>query len=226
MVRWNHPQHGLLGPFHFIHLADADAQLANSLSKYVIQKVIKDWRDANIQSIFSGKIAINLSPIGLYDHQFPDQLEQWVSRHSHLRSQLLFEITETSSSVEPANLHDVMARLRIKGYQLSIDDFGTGYSSFDNLRRYPVNELKIDMSFVQSAIYDPTSKIIVEKSVILANELNLRSVAEGVETVGQWRWLQEIGCDAAQGYFIAKPMPIDVIFPWHEDWIKSKHILF
>ncbi len=139
---------------------------------------------------------------------------------------LQFEITETSAPPNPAIALDILARLRLKGFNLSIDDFGAGHSSLEQLQQLPFAELKIDLGFVLAAKTDHKSRVIVESSITLGRQLGLSVLAEGVEDEGCWNWLRASGCELAQGYFISRPLPIDQIIPWSLDWEKRRSGLF
>jgi EAL domain-containing protein (putative c-di-GMP-specific phosphodiesterase class I) len=127
---------------------------------------------------------------------------------------IVFEITESSLVAQPGVALSVLARLRLKGFGLSIDDYGTGFSSMRQLARIPFTELKIDRSFVRGASQRDSLQVILHSAVDMANQLGLTSVAEGVETIEEWRLLQRYGCTLAQGWLIAKAMPGEEIGPW------------
>ena len=131
---------------------------------------------------------------------------------------IVLEVTESRISQDPSALLDIITRLRLKRFELSIDDFGTGFSNLQQLQRLPFSELKIDQAFVTGAAKDDTARSILESSASLAKKLNLRIVAEGVETQEDWDMIAGVGCDLAQGYLIARPMPGEEIPGWHKDW--------
>ena len=131
---------------------------------------------------------------------------------------MLLEITETIAMADVARCLETLVRLRLKGFGLAIDDFGTGFSSLQQLERVPYTELKIDRSFVRGAAGQQRLRTVLESSVSIARRLGLISVAEGVESRDDWACLREVGCDVAQGYYIAKPMCGDEILPWMESW--------
>ena len=154
-------------------------------------------------------VSINISPISLKRRDFPDLLAEAVQAAGVPCAQVTLEVTETRLLEYGPDALEVMSRMRIKGFGLSVDDFGTGYSNIDRLQMYPFTELKIDQSFTRSALTDGFARASVEMSVRLAKEMGLKIVAEGVETVEMWNFLQDLGIDEAQGYLMAKPMAPD-----------------
>jgi EAL domain-containing protein (putative c-di-GMP-specific phosphodiesterase class I) len=152
--------------------------------------------------------SINISPVSLKRLDFPDVLKEAVESAGVPATRVTLEITETSLLEYEADALDVLARMRLKGFGLSVDDFGTGYSNIDRLRMFPFTELKIDQSFTQNALKDAFARACVETSVRLAKELGLKVVAEGVETSDMWDLLADLGVDEAQGYLMARPMPV------------------
>jgi EAL domain-containing protein (putative c-di-GMP-specific phosphodiesterase class I) len=142
--------------------------------------------------------------------------------------QITFEITESRLAKDLAPVLDILARLRLHRFKLSIDDFGTGHSSLLQLRDLPFDELKIDQGFVHDAHNEHRMNAIVKASIALAKHLEMESVAEGVETIEDWRNMQTLGADIAQGYFIAKPMPFAELENWHQQWrqrIQQENLL-
>lgn len=154
-------------------------------------------------------VSINISPVSLTRLNFPDMMANAVEGVGIPASQVTLEVTETRLLEYGPEALDIFARLRIKGFGLSIDDFGTGASNIDRLQMYPFTELKIDQTFTRSALTDGFARASVEMSVRLAKEMGLKIVAEGVETVEMWNFLQDLGIDEAQGYLMAKPMAPD-----------------
>lgn len=157
---------------------------------------------------------MNLSLSALHDTRLSNRLLDVVNRHGITPANLLFEVTETIAMTDVARCLETFSRLRMKGFGLSIDDFGTGFSSLQQLARIPFMELKIDQTFVTGAATQPSLRSVVESSVQLAQKLGLKTVGEGVETRDDWSCLKQAGCDFAQGYWIAKPMPGAQILGW------------
>jgi EAL domain-containing protein (putative c-di-GMP-specific phosphodiesterase class I) len=138
---------------------------------------------------------------------------------------VIWEITESSVLGDIGSALGTLARLRLKGFGLSIDDYGTGFSSMQQLSRIPFTELKIDQSFVIGASSKPHLRVILQSAIDMAHKLKLKTVAEGVETLEDWQLLQQCGCDMAQGYLIAKPMPGDQLVPWlHENSARLRQL--
>jgi EAL domain-containing protein (putative c-di-GMP-specific phosphodiesterase class I)/ActR/RegA family two-component response regulator len=152
-------------------------------------------------------VSINISPVSLKRLDFPDVLAEAVESAGVPCSQVTLEVTETRLLEYGAGVIDVLARMRLKGFGLSVDDFGTGYSNIDRLRMYPFTELKVDQSFTRGALTDRFARACVESSVRLARELDLKVVAEGVETEAMWSFLADLGVDEAQGFLMSRPLP-------------------
>ena len=217
LVRWQHPQHGLLYPDAFIPLAE-NGGLALQLTHKVIAIALADCARAIGVLDFSGNLSLNLPPVAMTDVHFPESVLEAISGSRCRNVKFTFEITETSVPPDPVVELDILTRLALKGFNLSIDDFGTGHSSLENLQKLPFGELKIDLSFVQVAETSPSARTIVENSIALGRHLGLVVLAEGVENAALWRWLQDAGCELAQGYFIARPMPLERLVAWQEEW--------
>jgi EAL domain-containing protein (putative c-di-GMP-specific phosphodiesterase class I) len=176
-------------------------------------------------AFFFQHAAINLPPVAMTDLIFPESVMQAIAKVGCNAAKLMFEVTETSVPVDPARARDILTRLRLKGFALSIDDFGTGHSSLESLQILPFNELKIDLGFVRVAETDKAARLIVESSIALGRQLGLTVLAEGVENEALWCWLNEAGCELAQGYFIGKPMPLEEMARWKAEW-KTRRLSF
>lgn len=213
LVRWNHPQRGMLPPDEFIALAEHSG-LIKPLTDWVIASALRQssiWRQHGLAL----PIAVNLSANNLRDPELIQRTEQALRKFDATTGWLEFEITEGAVMEDPASALEILKRLREIGITLFIDDFGTGYSSLGYLKKLPVHSVKIDKSFVIDMIDDQDSEAIVRTTINLGHELGLAIVAEGVETRIALDRLDGLGCDAAQGYFIGRPMP----GPDLEDWI-------
>ncbi|MBC7681732.1 MAG: EAL domain-containing response regulator [Ferruginibacter sp.] len=217
LVRWLHPQYGLLYPDAFIALAE-NGGLALPLTRKVIGIALEKCMHSSSTLGFTGTLSINLSPVAMTDLAFPETVLAAVIQVGCTPEKIMFEVTETSVPTDLAKAIDILARLRLKGFALSIDDFGTGHSSLENLQHLPFNELKIDLCFVRAAETDIASRLIVESSIALGCELGLKVLAEGVENEALWHWLRNAGCELAQGYFIAGPMPFEKMAVWQREW--------
>lgn len=216
LARWRHPTDGLVYPDRFIGVAEAHG-LIDGLTSAVFEAAIAQactWRSGGLLL----RIAVNLSVESLAALDFPDRLERDVLAAGIPPRDVILEITESRFIGNPAAVLDVLTRLRMKRFRLSIDDFGTGHSSLEQLRIAPFDELKIDRGFVHGAARDPRLRAIYDASLELARRLGLATVGEGVADEDDWRLLRDTGCDLAQGYFIAKPMPADEVAGWIEGW--------
>ena len=224
LVRWRHPMIGLLSPSCFIDLAEKSDQ-ALPMTLKVLEIALRDCAWLAEEIGYRGALSINLPPAAMIDLKFPEFVLAALARVSLGTNLLQFEITETSVPPNPATALDILARLRLKGFCLSIDDFGTGHSSLEQLQQLPFSELKIDLGFVRAARSDAKSRVIVESSITLGRELGLTVLAEGVEDEGCWNWLRASGCELAQGYFIAKPLPLDALVGFRADWERRSAAL-
>jgi len=215
LVRWQHPEHGLLMPDQFLELAEQHA-LMHDLTLAVIERALRQqraWRRAGIEL----KVAVNVSAADLLDTDFPAQIAAQLKRHQSSANALQLELTESTVMREPGRVLDTLAQLSELGVALSLDDFGTGYSSLALLKRLPVQELKIDRSFVMDLLSDRDDAVIVRSTVELGRSLGLRVVAEGVETVEHLDRLHYFGCHLAQGYLISRPLPAVKVAAWLHD---------
>ncbi len=212
LVRWQHPERGLLYPDAFISIAEKDG-LIGSLTQWVINRVLYDEKSIEYKEL-APRISINVSPMDIISLTLPEQLSNLLASNQLNPKSLLLEITESSLMSELTTSLDILTRLRLKGIELAIDDFGTGYSSLQQLHRAPFNELKIDQSFVRKMTSDPEAKAIVKTCILLAKDLNMRVVAEGVEDQQTWDELSELNCDIIQGFLISKPLPLDELRHW------------
>lgn len=216
LVRWMHPRDGLVMPDQFIPLAE-DSGLIDRLAEGVLQQALADsslWSQQNLQL----PLAINISMENLASIEFTDQFSAVVTAAGVLPKDITLEITESRAMSNPTVTLDTLTRLRLKRFVLSIDDFGTGHSSLAQLRDIPFDEFKVDKSFVNGAWADQRIRAMFETSVSLAKQLGMRVVAEGVETENDWNFLRKSGCDCAQGYFIARPMPASEVAGWMNTW--------
>jgi EAL domain-containing protein (putative c-di-GMP-specific phosphodiesterase class I) len=211
LVRWQRAD-GLTGPDQFIPLAEQTG-LIRSISRWVLNEVLRQswaWRHMGLEV----PVAVNLSMRDLHDRELPEALASMLDRWEATPAHLVLEITESGLMAEPSRARETALRLSSLGVRLAIDDFGTGYSSLAYLKRLPVDELKIDKSFVLDMTKDDDDATIVRSTIGLAHDLGLSVVAEGVETEAAWRLLKKLGCDVAQGYHISRPLPADEFNKW------------
>lgn len=219
LVRWAHPDDGIVFPDQFISLAE-EAKLIKQLTLYVIDRALKDmkiWKEEGISVI----IAINVSMDDLSDRSFIKEVETRLLKYNVKADELILEVTESKLMEEYSTSLNILTSLRLRKIGLSIDDFGTGHSSMVQLRDIPFTELKLDRSFVHGAWKDKTLYTIFKASQQLAQNMNIKMVAEGVEDVDDWEFLIKEECDYAQGYYIAKPMLPHLLKKWSMDWEKK-----
>ena len=212
LVRWQHPDHGLLPPGEFIPLAERTG-LIHPLTRWVLDAALDQaaqWRRGG----YGLSIAVNVSTRCLLDPAFPDHVADRLAAWQVPAGSLVLEVTESAVMADPARALDVLGRLHALGVGLSVDDFGTGYSSMAYLKALPVNELKVDRTFVSQMAESPSDAVIVRSTIDLGHNLGLRVVAEGVETQAAWQELTALGCDAAQGYHLGRPMPASDLERW------------
>jgi EAL domain-containing protein (putative c-di-GMP-specific phosphodiesterase class I) len=216
LMRWQHPERGLIPPGAFIAVMEAcgliDAATEVVLAGAIAQ--VRAWREGGLDV----PVAINLSAASLADIGLADRIAAMAARDGVDPKAIILEVTESAAMTDMARSLDTLARLRIKGFGLAIDDYGTGFSSMQQLGRIPFTEMKIDQAFVLNAADHPNLEAMLDTSLALARRLNLKSVAEGVETARDWDLLLRLGCDIAQGYLIAKPMPGAALPAWYAAW--------
>jgi diguanylate cyclase (GGDEF)-like protein len=205
LVRWRHPERGLIPPDDFLPFAEQTG-LMRPLTNWVLHEALRHcaaWGDDALDL----RVAVNVSLPDLLDLGFPDDVRGALLAHGLAPERLQLEITENVIMADPNRVMDVLARLSELGVELSLDDYGTGYSSLSYLKRLPVRELKIDRSFVMSMETDIEDAVIVRSTAELGRSLGLRVVAEGVESAVAWEMLRNFGCEMVQGYFLSRPVP-------------------
>jgi diguanylate cyclase (GGDEF)-like protein/PAS domain S-box-containing protein len=222
LLRWLHPVHGFIPPAEFIPLAEQTGMVM-SLTEWVLLTALQQaraWQDAG-QPI---PIAINLSARSLQDQQFPHLVARHIKRYGVAPANLVLEITETSLMTDPTRAHEALTGLHALGVRMAIDDFGTGYSSLAYLKELPVDEVKIDKSFVLGmGAGDQKDAAIVRSVIALAHALGLVVVAEGVEDAATFAMLEGLDCDIAQGYYLSRPKPIAGLEQWLGDYRREPH---
>jgi len=213
LVRWRHPERGIIMPDDFISIAEMTG-LIDALTAEVFNQSLA-WL---AQSFPESKLtlSLNISARSLVDFHLADNLAELCCRFQVAPERIVLELTETSAMVDPMLSLDLMTRLRMKGFQLSLDDFGTGYSSMVQLVRLPFSEIKVDKSFVMQAQRSQESRTVIKSIVDLGHSLGLLVTAEGVEDHETIDYLNSLDCDLAQGYFIARPMWGDAACRWAE----------
>ncbi|MBI3596224.1 MAG: EAL domain-containing protein [Nitrospirae bacterium] len=215
LVRWKHPHRGMIPPDQFILPAEQTG-LIHPLTRWVLaagMRQCKAWRDVGMELT----VSVNLSARNLLDPKLPAQVTEQLQAAGVNPDWMRLEITESAIMSDPAHALDVLTRLHEMGIRLSIDDFGIGYSSLVYLQKLPVDTVKIDKSFVINMTKSQNDAVIVRSTIDLAHNLGLKVIAEGVESEEIWNQLSALGCDAAQGYYMARPMPADDLTRWlHE----------
>jgi diguanylate cyclase (GGDEF)-like protein len=213
LVRWTHPVHGRLAPDEFIPLAEQSGNIS-MITKWVLRRAIRDWTTWNAAGL-DLSIAVNLSALDLFDAELPGLIRALLEEAQMSPSRLVLEITESAVMRDPAYALRTLSDLKNLGITLAIDDYGTGYSSLAHLKRLPVDELKIDKSFVLNLGAEATDDIVIVRSTIeLGHNMGLRVIAEGVESAEAWEILQNLGCDMAQGFFVSPPLPSEEFGNW------------
>ncbi|MDF1589790.1 MAG: EAL domain-containing protein [Gammaproteobacteria bacterium] len=217
LIRWQHPERGLLPPSVFLPIIENDI-LSIKLGDWVMDQAlcqISQWQSHNLFI----PVSINISAHELQQSNFVERLARHLEHYPQVNSNMLeLEILETSALEDIGQISELMIASRKLGVKFALDDFGTGYSSLTYLKRLPANSLKIDQSFVRDMIEDKDDLAIVEGVIGLANAFNRDVIAEGVETTEHGRLLVQLGCDLAQGYGIARPMPAEAIPEWIMNW--------
>jgi diguanylate cyclase (GGDEF)-like protein len=205
LARWDHPRLGLVGPTEFVPIAEQTGLIA-PLTSYVLDaalRQVREWMDEGREL----SVAVNLSARSFLDAQLAIEIPRLLEKYGVDARLLELEITESMLMLDPGRAQAVLERLSRIGLTLSVDDFGTGYSSLANLKRLPVDVIKIDKSFVMDMAIDASDAAIVRSTIDLAHNLGLRVVAEGVESHQAWTRLCELGCDLAQGFYVSRPLP-------------------
>lgn len=204
LARWQHPEHGLVGPHAFIPLLESATNI-DDLTYCILEKSATALRSLHDRGHLL-TVSVNLSLVSLDDTALADRITQTVRAAGIEPQWMVLEITESAAMTNVAPALENLARLCMNGFVLSIDDYGTGSSNLQQLTRIPFSELKIDQSFVNGFIANKALRIMVESSIDMAHKLMVKSVAEGVETQEDWDGLAAAGCNMAQGYFVARPM--------------------
>jgi len=212
LARWRHPELGLLPPDQFIPLAEQTGIIV-PLTRWVLETAIRQiraWRDDGLDL----GVAVNLSARTLRDPELPATIAGLLQAHDVPVAQLRVELTESMVMADPPTTLEVLTRLSQLGVRIAIDDFGTGYSSLTHLKRLPIDEIKIDRSFVTNMTTDGDDATIVASTIGLGHSLGLRFVAEGVEDERTWQALEALNCDSAQGFYVSHALPADELARW------------
>lgn len=216
LARWVHADHGPVSPTQFIKVAEYHA-LIGPLTDAVIETSFASARKWMADGV-PLRLAINVSGASLENLSLPDHIAACAARHELAPERITVEITETWFEQYPIDALDIMTRLRMKGFELAIDDFGTGHSTMLRLKQVPFSELKLDQSLIRGAASDEVARSIVASSIDLGHALGLSVIAEGVDNQDDWALISELGCDAGQGYFLARPMTAAALSEWYHRW--------
>jgi diguanylate cyclase (GGDEF)-like protein/PAS domain S-box-containing protein len=216
LVRWQHPRRGLVGPDAFIPLAE-EMGLIRPLAEYVLRTALTQYR-AWLQAGHTFKVGVNLSLINVRDIQMGEMIMDLLQAYDVPADRLCLEMTEGTIMANQGRTLELLSGLTAAGIHVAIDDFGTGYSSLAYLKRLPISALKIDRSFVMDMVENEADAIIVRSTISMAHGLGLRVVAEGVETAEAWTMLRDLACDAAQGYYVGRPLPAEDL----ESWLRRR----
>jgi len=215
LARWKHPLHGFISPSVFIPLAE-QIGLIKPLTNLILGKSLAECSELLRKGAITS-ISVNFSPPLFNDEGISEQLSSLINMHGLENKSIKLEITESAmmsdSRLSTKNMHN----LHLMGFRIAIDDFGTGLSSLFKLKDLPVSELKIDKTFITNITHDKKDAAIANAAIMLAQSLGIQVVAEGIEDEKTWHYLKEIGCDFAQGFWIAKPMPIENL----KEWIRA-----
>jgi EAL domain-containing protein (putative c-di-GMP-specific phosphodiesterase class I) len=220
LARWQHPELGLVGPDRFIGLAE-ETGLITDLTRWALNAAASQaraWLDAGLDV----PIAVNISALDVQDVHLPTFVADLLARWSIPSRLLTVELTEGALLANPALAVDVLQRLGQLGVTVALDDFGSGYSSLGYLKQFPVRELKIDRSLVSDIVREPRDRTIVRSTIELGHDLELIVLAEGVEDAATLQLLDTLGCDLAQGFLIARPMPGAVLAHWAREWALAQ----
>ena len=212
LLRWDHPDYGLIYPEQFIGVAERNGLIAG-LTDFVLQagiEQISEWNRIGLNL----NLCVNLSPTLVTDDDFPDRMQDFLRQRNVSPSQLTIDVTETAALSDPEPTFEILTRLREKQFGLSLDDFGTGYSPLTQLYKLPFSEIKIDRSFGMELGHSEKVRTIVRAMIDLGHSLNFSVCCEGVESASALGFLQQAGCDSAQGYYIARPMPQEELSRW------------
>jgi EAL domain-containing protein (putative c-di-GMP-specific phosphodiesterase class I) len=213
LVRWQHPERGLIFPDSFIGRMEKIG-LIDELGWLVVNRGMSEVGQFANGDGKAPMLSMNESVYSLHDLKFPDILLSLAEKHDISPARITIEITESGLIKELSNTLDILTRLRMKGVKLSIDDFGTGYAMMQQLKVIPATELKIDRSFILDMDKNQRDRVIVQKTIEMGHELGMHVIAEGVETKEQLDFLQLKGCDSAQGYFFSRPLPANEMVAW------------
>jgi EAL domain-containing protein (putative c-di-GMP-specific phosphodiesterase class I) len=217
LLRWKDPGKHEVSIDQTIRLAEQN-QLIKPLTNWIIETACRFISESDRDDLTVG---INLSMIDLHDRRLPERIETYLTQYQVAPQKIVIEITEGQIMQDPGEVVEVLSHLGVMGLSLSIDDFGTGQASLTYLKELPVEKLKIDQSFVRDIASNPDDQLIVKATIELAHTLDLKVVAEGVETLAVCELLAQMHCDHVQGYYISHPLDAGQVDAWFETAVKS-----
>ncbi len=217
LIRWQHPDHGLLGPGFFLPLVESSG-MAEEVTLWVIRSALEALQTLEHSISFSGTMSVNVPPLILNNYQLADKIINLVSSTPVQPRKLQLEITESSLENNFVASLDVQTRLAMRGFHLSIDDFGTGFSSLARLSDSYFDELKLDQFFIKKALVSQKDQTILINMINMGHQMSMSVVAEGIEDLETFKWLKLHGCDIAQGFLLARPMPVNIL----EEWVRNE----
>jgi EAL domain-containing protein (putative c-di-GMP-specific phosphodiesterase class I)/FixJ family two-component response regulator len=220
LVRWRHPELGLVPPNRFIPLCEDSGQIVD-LTWHMLESSLRTLSEWLIEGL-DVSVSVNITVGFLEELAVTENIIALAQNMQVSPNRIILEITESTATTHVVTVIGNLARLRMRGFGLSIDDFGTGYASMQQLSRIPFNELKVDRSFVSGAARYPNLRTILESSLDLGRRLGLQTVAEGIETHDELALLREIGCDAAQGFLFGRPMEAANFSRWAKEWREDR----
>jgi len=212
LARWQHPTLGFVSPVEFITAAE-EFGIISKLTHYLFNIALQQKVNWNKHGV-NFHLAFNLSPLSLSDKGLAESISEQVAKYNLSPNEIVLEITENAISGEVSNAIETLAKLRLKGFSLAIDDYGTGFANAQQLSRVPATELKLDRVLIDNVTTKPQQKTILRSTVNLAKDLNLNTVAEGVENFDDFQCILDLKVDLVQGYYFAKPMPSNTLIEW------------
>jgi EAL domain-containing protein (putative c-di-GMP-specific phosphodiesterase class I) len=222
LARWRSERFTLLLPGRFIAVA-ARHGLLPRITQQILSRALGYAVQLRDRAMVS-KVSVNVGAEDLLDNDLPEKLAEMMAAHNLAPHTLTIELTESSAAANELRMLGILARLRLKGFELAIDDYGTSYSGLDRLSTIPFTVLKIDMRFISAMMTNMNARTIVESSLALARRLNMKTVAEGIETEAQLTMLKNMGCDRGQGYFFAIPMELQKLLVWSQRAATDRRI--
>jgi EAL domain-containing protein (putative c-di-GMP-specific phosphodiesterase class I)/FixJ family two-component response regulator len=227
LIRWAHPEHGVVFPGAFLPALE-EGGFDDELLMHVLTGttgVLQLLRDTKTEQP-DFKVAVNLTDVNLADARLPEKLVALVQTYGVATKNLVLEVSENRATGARTKYNSTLSRLALKGFPLSLDDFGAGKTTMNDLSDIAISEIKFDRDFVHNVHRDSAQKMSLHSCIKMAEALDLITVAEGVEEIEDWEVLKSLGCNVVQGYIIAKPMPIDLLTSWLHQWAENRTKLF